>query len=284
MTPSPNFHFTLGTLKCIALSDGVESVPIESIVKDTPPDEVRRAYAQAGLPLPSPTQATVFFNNLYLETSQRRRILVDAGWGIGTQRRDGALLERLQEDGISPADIDTILLTHCDVDHIGGLLDPENLRIFPNAGLVMVKEAWDFWSDKALVARWPPPLTVFGRQVLPYVRNRIQVVEAGVDFIPGFRFLPTAGHRPGHAALWIRSGRAQLYHLADLVGDVVFFAHPAWPWFADFRPQATEPDKVRLLGEAAASQALVFGSHLPFPGVGRVEAVGEAWRWKAISS
>ncbi len=279
MPPYPNFHFSVGTLKCIAICDGTESVPVESVVTGAPPDEVRQAFEQAGNP---PGQATVYFNCLFLETSQHRRILVDAGWGQGTMRRDGALLERLQEDGIGVADIDTILLTHCDGDHVGGLLDRENLRIFPNAGLVMVQEAWDFWSDRALLAHLPPGQTAFARQVLPYVRNRIEVVPAGVDFIPGMRFILAAGHRPGHAVLWIRSAGQQLYHLADLVGSVVSFEHPAWRWAYDDRPEAAAADRARLLSEAAASQALVFASHLPFPGLGRVTPQGEGWKWIPI--
>jgi len=39
---------------------------------------------------------------------------------------------------------------------------------------------------------------------------------------------------------------------------------------------------VRLLSMAVEQQALVFGSHLPFPGVGRVVPQGAGWLWQPL--
>jgi glyoxylase-like metal-dependent hydrolase (beta-lactamase superfamily II) len=188
-----NYHFRVGTLKCIAVNDGTEIVPAESVVKDVPAEQWSQALFEGGY---SPTQSVVYFNCLTIQ-SDRHRILVDAGWGRGTQRRDGALLDRLKTEGIAPADVDSIVITHGDVDHIGGITTSDNQLVFPKASYILSKEAWDFWSNQAVVARWPESLTVFGRKTLPLIRDRVKVVAPG-DYV--VRRAPAAPGGPRRAS------------------------------------------------------------------------------------
>jgi glyoxylase-like metal-dependent hydrolase (beta-lactamase superfamily II) len=273
-----NFHFRVGAYECTALCDGMEVVPAESVVRDVPLEQWRQALLDHGY---STAESTVFFNNLCIQDG-RQRILVDAGWGQGTQRRNGDLLSHLQEEGVSPLDIDTIILTHGDVDHIGGLTTPDNRLIFPNARYILLKEAWDFWSNEPLVAKWPPFLTVFGRTVFPLIRDQVQVVEAGEEFYPGIQLFPVPGHRPGHTFVELRSSDQVLLHLSDIVGHPLFMEYPGWHWYADARDEQAEKDKTQALNRAIAEKAVVFGSHLPFPGVGRVVPLPSGWRWQPM--
>lgn len=118
---------------------------------------------------------------------------------------NGALLEHLQAEGISPTAIDTIIITHGDIDHIGGIATPENQLVFQNASYILLKEARDFWSNAAVVARWPEFLTVFGRKTLPLIQQWVKVTQAGVEFWPGFQLILAPGHRLGHNVLSITS-------------------------------------------------------------------------------
>jgi glyoxylase-like metal-dependent hydrolase (beta-lactamase superfamily II) len=278
LTSPTTYHFNLGNMACTAIQDGTEIVPIESVIKDVPAEALSQGLQANGHAL---TEAVVYFNCLLLD-SGAHKVLVDAGWGQGTQRRNGALLDGLAAEGIAPGEIDTIVLTHGDVDHIGGIATPAGELVFPQANYVMLKEALEFWSNPAILSRWPEFLTVFGRKTLPLIRERVQAVEAGVEFLPGFILSPVPGHRPGHTALFVNSGGQRLMHLADTVGDALFFEHPDWHWYADFKPEQAEQDKTRLLDQAAAEGALVFGSHLPFPGVGRVTKAAKGWRWEPL--
>jgi glyoxylase-like metal-dependent hydrolase (beta-lactamase superfamily II) len=255
-------------------------MPAESIVRDVPLDDWRRALLERGY---STTETTVYFNNLYIH-ADRRQVLIDAGWGQGTQRRNGELLLRLQEEGVSPPDIDTIILTHGDIDHTGGLTTPDSQLVFPNAQYILLREAWDFWSNGPLVAKWPPYLTVFGRTAFPLIRSRIRVVEAGEEFLPGFQLFPVNGHRPGHAILKVTSSEQVLLHIADTVGHPLFMEHPDWHWFADARDDQAEKDKAQVLIRAISEQAVLFGAHLPFPGIGRVVPMENGWCWQPIDS
>jgi glyoxylase-like metal-dependent hydrolase (beta-lactamase superfamily II) len=279
MDTTKNYRFTVGTLECIAASDGTEIIPAANVVKDVPAEQWSQALLDRGY---SPAESVVYFNCLAIR-SDRHRILVDAGWGRGTQRRDGALLDRLKAEGIAPADVDFVVITHGDGDHIGGITTADAQLVFPNASYILSQEAWDFWSNEAVVARWPEALTGFGRKTLPLIRSRVKVVASGDEFLPGFRLVAAPGHRPGHSLLAVTSCGEHLLHLADLVGHPILMEHPTWTWQFDYKPDQVEKDKAQLLGQAAAQQALVFGAHLPFPGVGRVTPQGEGWRWQPLA-
>ena len=188
MKTAENYCFQVGDLKCIAISDWIETFPVETIVKDVPPEQLRQALLEGGY---SQTENTIYYNCLYIQTDQHR-ILVDTGMGKDTQQqaqalrdllqatqpssasavpalrpRDGALLDRLQAEGITPAEIDFIIITHGDGDHIGGITNSDRQLVFPNATFVLLQEAWDFWFNDTLVAQWPAFLTAHGRRIFP---------------------------------------------------------------------------------------------------------------------
>lgn len=279
MSAMENYHFQVGAFECVAISDGVDTVPAEGIVKNVPLEAWRRALVEHGY---SPTEATTYFNCLYVQAGEYR-VLVDAGWGKGTQRRDGDLPERLLAEGIAPPDIDIVVITHLDGDHVGGIATRDGQFAFPNADYVLSEAAWDFWSDDALVARMPERLALSGRRTLAFIQGRLEVVPAEAEFLPGLTLISAPGHRPGHTALSIASEGMLLYHLADSVGHAILMEHPSWQWSYDARPEQAEKDRRLILGQAAERGALVFGPHLPFPGVGHVVAQGEGWRWQPLA-
>lgn len=53
----------------------------------------------------------------------------------------------LSAAGVSPDDVDTVLLTHCHPDHIGGLLDAEQRPIFQHAELHLQPLEAQYWRD-----------------------------------------------------------------------------------------------------------------------------------------
>jgi glyoxylase-like metal-dependent hydrolase (beta-lactamase superfamily II) len=297
-----NYHFKVGSLNCTAINDCIGSMPGQCVVKDVPADRVEEVFSARGISL---TESRFYYNCLFIQTDQHR-ILIDAGVGRPSpeQKRaldqleaagklpmprsaipqlEGVLLDRLADEGLTPADIDTVIITHGDGDHIGGLIYDQQV-IFPNAEYLLLKEAWEFWSDAAQVARWPEFMTAFGRKTLPLLHDRIKVVEAGTEFLPGFQLLPAFGHRPGHTAVAITSEGERLLHLADTVGHPILMEYPAWHGFADsFHDQAVQ-DRLRLLSLAAEQHALVFGSHLPFPAIGHVTPQADGWCWQPLVS
>ncbi|WP_376751083.1 MULTISPECIES: MBL fold metallo-hydrolase [Pantoea] len=51
----------------------------------------------------------------------------------GSNNAGGMLKSSLRAAGVSPEDIDTVLLTHAHPDHIGGLLNDKGLPVYKNA-------------------------------------------------------------------------------------------------------------------------------------------------------
>lgn len=114
------------------------------------------------------------------------------------------------------------------------------------------------------------------------LRERVQVAAAGVEFLPGLRFIAAPGHRPGHSALMCESEGALLVHLADTMGAAILLEHPDWHWAYDTVPAQAARDQALVLQLAAERQALVFGPHLPYPGVGHVLPLGNGFRWLPV--
>lgn len=273
-----SYRFAVGALECVAIADGTEPTPVASVVKDVSADALGQALADCGL---SPTDDAFYFNCLYVQTGERK-VLFDAGWGHGTQRRDGALIDRLLAEGVQPTDVDTVVITHGDADHVGGIAASDGRLTFPNAEYVLLKDAWEFWTNAPLVAKWPPFLTAFAREALPLIRERVRVVASEVEFLPGFRLISVPGHRPGHCAVEIAASGERLIHLADAVGHLVFLERPAWRCAFDAAPDQAVAARLSLLRRASDDGAIVFGPHLPFPGVGRLEPRGDGWRWRPL--
>jgi len=271
-----NYRFEVGTFACLAINDLTRTVPAAGIVTNISPEEWQRALVERGY---SPTESVRYCNCLYLQAGECR-VLVDTGWGKGSERGDGALLEHLLAAGIAPADIDVVVLTHLDGDHVGGITTADGEFVFPNADYVVSDEAWEFWTDEARSARMPERQALLARRTLSRIQSRLEVVPAEVEFLPGLTLISAPGHRPGHVAISVTSEAATLYHLADAVGHPILMEHPSWHWSFDSWPEQADADRRRLLGLAAERQALVFGSHLPFPGLGHVVPHGEGWRWQ----
>jgi len=279
MDTATNYPFKVGALKCIAINDGTNTSSPERLVTDVPTEQLNQALLECGY---SPSEIIFYYNCLYIQTG-RHRILVDAGWGKGTQRREDALLDRLKAEGIAPTDISMVIITHGDFDHVGGITTSEDQLTFPKADYILSKDSWDFWSNAETLAQLPEHLTVFGRKMLPLIRSRLKVVGPGVEFLPGFQLIPAPGHRPGHAVVDISSSGKHLLHLADTVVHPVLMEHPSWHSPFDSQPDQAEKDKRQLLCQAVAQKALVFGSHFPFPGVGRITPHAEGWRWQPLT-
>jgi glyoxylase-like metal-dependent hydrolase (beta-lactamase superfamily II) len=123
-----NWHFQIGTFNLIVLSDGVFPVSKEFFFADTPKKIIEDIPNHFVAPL----------NFLLIDTGERK-MLVDAGFGREYLPTSGQLLERLQEEGIYPEDIDTVIITHGHMDHIGGVCI-KGFRFFPRPIILLERK------------------------------------------------------------------------------------------------------------------------------------------------
>jgi N-acyl homoserine lactone hydrolase len=95
---------------------------------------------------------------------------------------------QLAKIGLTPADIDTLVMTHSDIDHVGGIGN------FPQATLVI-------HADERAYAQ---PRYWHGRSPLFWPDNKTQLIREDTDLCPGVTLLSTPGHAPGHLSLLLR--------------------------------------------------------------------------------
>ncbi len=270
------FHFSLGQLQCTSILDSEGIVTVADITSSVSAEEWERVVREHGY---SPSGSlSSYFNNLFVQIGECN-LLVDAGIGQWIFPDGSALVERLAGEGFSPDQVDVIVITHTDGDHVGGLLTAGGELQFPNARCILPKTTMDYWDNPEIVAGLPDDAAKFSRKILPVIRERIQVVPEGEEFLPGFRLHRAPGHRAGHTALEITSDGQTLLHLADGIGHPVLLEVPKWEWAYDEDPEQAAQDKQVLLSLALERQALVFAAHMPFPGLGHIEKLTNGWKW-----
>lgn len=200
-----------------------------------------------------------------LETSAGSRILFDTGFppayatdpGIADRDglpRFGRLLDFSRKQtaegalvllGLSPKDIDLVILSHGHIDHVG------SLPLFPHAPIVMTR-----------VERSTPRPSYFGKsRPMDWPDARYQLIDSETLVCAGLTLIPTPGHTPGHlsALVTLPDGRAVI-----LAADAINRISEPDEGFADADdPAAAMASFLRLTEIAAKTGAEVIYGHEP---------------------
>jgi glyoxylase-like metal-dependent hydrolase (beta-lactamase superfamily II) len=276
------YSFRIGSVQCLAVSDGSFSYPTNWFFSNVPQEDLERELRARQL---EPDQIISTYTCLLIKT-ERNKVLVDAG-AANLAPTTGELLRNLEKAGVKAAEIDTVLLTHGHPDHIGGAIDAEGRPTFPNARYIMWKAEWDFWTatEIDLGAMAVPEeiknlLRSTAQRCLPPLEKQMELLERETEIVPGVRAIPAPGHTPGHVVITVTSGGEGLLDLGDAVLHPVHLEQPSWQTAFDLVQDQAAKTRRQLLDRAAAEGMKVRAFHFPFPTLGQVVTRGKGWAWE----
>ncbi|KPD12338.1 MBL fold metallo-hydrolase [Phaeobacter sp. 11ANDIMAR09] len=278
----PVLHqFSLGNARVTVLLDG--HLPLGTQLFANYDAEKANAVLESGLHRMTPEGLNIPVNG-YLVERGGEKILIDAGTADLMGPNLGAMRSGLAAMGVSPAEISTILLTHMHPDHSGGLVSADGTAVFPNAELVVSQVEWDFWHDDAIMASVPENSRGFFQMarttVAPY-QNRLRLISGETAVVAGVTSLPLPGHTPGHTGYMLDSGDQQLLFWGDIIHSTALqFAYPDWTIAFDTDPAVTAATRHKMLDRAVSDDLLLTGSHIDFPGLGRVLRQKEGYAYQ----
>ena len=120
---SESLCFRVGDFSCVVLPDLINRAMEDDITSMFTYDTERTR----ALSVPYIT----FCQNILVVETGDQRVLIDSGVGQADPDDPGHLLDRLRAENITPKSIDTVVISHYHLDHIGQLVDHTGNPTFP---------------------------------------------------------------------------------------------------------------------------------------------------------
>lgn len=213
-----------------------------------------------------------------------RIILLETGIGAffepalreryGVVEESHVLLSSLAAVGVSPTDVDVVVLSHLHFDHSGGALtkyeagQPAKL-VFPKATYVVGAEAWQ-------------------RAVAPHARDRASFIPGMTSLLAssgrlelaasdraaalgdGYRFHRSSGHTPGLLITEVEMPNGPVVFVSDLIPGRAWVHLPITMGYDRF-PELLIDEKAALLNDLEKRGGRLFFTHDPVIALGKVQ-------------
>jgi glyoxylase-like metal-dependent hydrolase (beta-lactamase superfamily II) len=192
---------------------------------------------------------------LLVQTADRN-ILIDTGLGnkFSTKQkqifrvcRDWTVPGDLKSLGLDRRAIDTVILTHCDFDHAGGVVmlnaQGEAELTFPRARHITQSREWEDVRQPNIRSShtyWPQNFTGLADSGL------LKLVDGAAEIAPGITVRHTGGHTRGYQLVEIRGSEGCAVHLGDLLPTHTH-TNPLWIMAYDNFPMEVIKLKQELL-------------------------------------
>lgn len=174
---------------------------------------------------------------------QGKNYLIDTGIGndkltekqkrnFGIQE-ESRIEENLNELGLSPQDIDGILMTHMHFDHSSGLTyfkNHEYVPTYPNAMIYMTKTEWDEVRHPNIRSK-----SSYWKQNWEAIQDQVVTFDDELEVVSGITMYHTGGHSKGHAVVKLTQKNETVMHMADIMASAAH-QNPLWVMAYDDYP------------------------------------------------
>ncbi|PAQ12848.1 hypothetical protein CD798_17450 [Bacillaceae bacterium SAOS 7] len=154
-----------------------------------------------------------------------KNILIEAGIGndrlSDKQKRNYGVAEESQVEeslkqlGLTPEDIDIVLMTHMHFDHVLGLtkvVDGQLTPAFPNAVIYTSETEWQEMREPNIRSK-----NTYWKENWEAITDQIETFQEELEIVPGVKMIHSGGHSDGHSIIIIEHGGETLIHMADLM-------------------------------------------------------------------
>ncbi len=249
---------------------------------------------------------------LLIETPASGLVLVDTGlgtcdlvspakrlgfsftYGYANPKRDPSLaaIVQIRKLGLDPADVRHIVMTHLDLDHVGGLVDFPAAKVHVHAFELDAAMRRRSFRDKH---RYLPPMWAHGPHWQTYSEEGepwfgFEAVRGLVGLPEEILLVPLFGHTLGHCGVAVRAHEGWLLHAGDAYFDprevngperVCAWKVGAFQALVQTRRAQRLANQARLRAFTAAHpEVRVFCAHNPFEfldAIGKPDPIGQRY-------
>ena len=151
---------------------------------------------------------------------------------------------QLARCGLTPADIDLLIISHTHIDHVGGIGD------FPHCPRLIAA------AERAL----PKPLYWGSVQPIDWPEQTDLLIHEDTEIATGFQVLLTPGHAPGQLAFWLDLPDRPVLLTSDAISRP---AEIDEKFAGSWDEQQAQFHADRIMKLAHATQAYVIYGHCP---------------------
>ena len=272
----------VGGVRITRVVEQVMPFPVDFYAEATPADVAAERWL-----VPTYVDAAGHFLmslHTYVIESESLRIVVDTCNGNAKPRPsipafdhlELPFLDDLTKAGFDPDTIDVVVCTHLHFDHVGWntrLVDGEWIPTFPRARYLFSSIDIDHWGE----SQDPLHANGFADSVRPVIdAGLVDRVAGNTDVTHSVHLRPTPGHTPGHLSVWVGE---HCVITGDVLHHPIQCRHPEWTGGGDTDPDMARETRRDFLDAAAATDALVLGTHFAGSSACRITSTDDGYRF-----